>query len=255
MATRIGQDLGKERGARVSDSSQGPGWWQASDGKWYPPEQAPGAQPPAGGGAPGTLDIGAALSYGWNKFVQYIGQIIVIVLIIFAIQIAFNLGGNIISGGIGGFTGLFLGFAISVAGIIVSFILQAGLIRAALAITRGQTPEPSMLFQTDHLGPFIVASILAGLAIFVGLFACCIGAVIVYLFLLFYGYYVLDRDQEPVESLTSSFNLVKDNLGTVLGFAIVVVVLNIITCGLAIGVTAIATAYAYKSLNGDAIAA
>ena len=22
----------------MSDTSQGPGWWQASDGKWYPPE-------------------------------------------------------------------------------------------------------------------------------------------------------------------------------------------------------------------------
>jgi uncharacterized RDD family membrane protein YckC len=31
----------------MSDISQGPGWWQASDGKWYPPEQAPGAQPTA----------------------------------------------------------------------------------------------------------------------------------------------------------------------------------------------------------------
>jgi hypothetical protein len=26
----------------MSDVSQGPGWWLASDGKWYPPEQAPG---------------------------------------------------------------------------------------------------------------------------------------------------------------------------------------------------------------------
>ena len=28
-----------------ADSSQGPGWWQASDGKWYPPEQKPGTAP------------------------------------------------------------------------------------------------------------------------------------------------------------------------------------------------------------------
>ncbi|MCD9622994.1 RDD family protein [Rhabdothermincola sp. EGI L10124] len=27
----------------MSDMSQGPGWWQASDGKWYPPEQSPTA--------------------------------------------------------------------------------------------------------------------------------------------------------------------------------------------------------------------
>ena len=25
----------------MSDTSQGPGWWQASDGKWYPPELYP----------------------------------------------------------------------------------------------------------------------------------------------------------------------------------------------------------------------
>lgn len=27
----------------MSDTAQGPGWWQASDGRWYPPQQAPGA--------------------------------------------------------------------------------------------------------------------------------------------------------------------------------------------------------------------
>jgi hypothetical protein len=29
----------------MSETSQGPGWWQASDGKWYPPEQSSGAPP------------------------------------------------------------------------------------------------------------------------------------------------------------------------------------------------------------------
>jgi len=29
----------------VSEVSQGPGWWLASDGRWYPPEQAPGYVP------------------------------------------------------------------------------------------------------------------------------------------------------------------------------------------------------------------
>jgi hypothetical protein len=32
--------------AKVSDSSQGPGWWRASDGKWYPPESGTGSSPP-----------------------------------------------------------------------------------------------------------------------------------------------------------------------------------------------------------------
>jgi hypothetical protein len=40
----------------VSDSWAGPGWWQASDGKWYPPESAPAKPdlppPPASSGHP-----------------------------------------------------------------------------------------------------------------------------------------------------------------------------------------------------------
>jgi hypothetical protein len=31
----------------MSDVSQGPGWWQASDGRWYPPESHPHYQMPA----------------------------------------------------------------------------------------------------------------------------------------------------------------------------------------------------------------
>lgn len=34
----------------MSDTSQGPGWWQASDRKWYPPELHPSQSPPWGQG-------------------------------------------------------------------------------------------------------------------------------------------------------------------------------------------------------------
>lgn len=47
----------------MSDYSQGPGWWQASDGKWYPPDQA---TPPAAAawGAPPAATPGYAQPYG-----------------------------------------------------------------------------------------------------------------------------------------------------------------------------------------------
>jgi len=38
----------------MSDVSQGPGWWMASDGKWYPPEQHPNYQPPSPPTVPGS---------------------------------------------------------------------------------------------------------------------------------------------------------------------------------------------------------
>jgi len=38
----------------VSDVPGGPGWWQASDGKWYPPQPPPVPPPPAPGQLPAT---------------------------------------------------------------------------------------------------------------------------------------------------------------------------------------------------------
>lgn len=49
----------------MSDFSQGPGWWQASDSKWYPPEQAAGAAvaaPPMGGDPYAQAGVGAPMA-------------------------------------------------------------------------------------------------------------------------------------------------------------------------------------------------
>src|SRR3954466_15149469 len=53
-------DAGGRR-SDMSDTSQGAGWWQASDGKWYPPDTTPGdgsgavAAPAAAPPAPGWV--------------------------------------------------------------------------------------------------------------------------------------------------------------------------------------------------------
>jgi len=49
----------------MSEQQQGPDWWMASDGKWYPPQPAPQGQPPAMGqpGYPGQTPFGGAAPY------------------------------------------------------------------------------------------------------------------------------------------------------------------------------------------------
>ena len=103
----------------MSDSSQGPGWWQASDGKWYPPEQAPGAAPMPGTPGPpaAALDVGTALSYGWNKFTQYIGKVIIIVLVLVGVNVVFYVLRTSTSS-------LVLGAMFQLVGWIVSMIIQ-----------------------------------------------------------------------------------------------------------------------------------
>jgi len=240
----------------MSDTSQGPGWWQASDGKWYPPEQAPGAAPQPAGSAGGRLDIGEALSYGWNKFVANLSTMILIVIIFFGVQLVFNVLIQFVrpNGVVAALlvTGILLAIAI-----FVGFMIEAGLVRAALAITDGRPPEASMMFSTERLVPFAIGAILVSLLAFVGVLACCIGYIVVRLFLLFWGFFILDprRNNEPVDAIKNSFNLVSKNAGDVLVFAIVVVLINVITCGLAIGFTEISIGYAYRKLNGDPVAA
>ena len=136
----------------MSDAPSGPGWWQASDGKWYPPEQASGAAQPADatgtgygvpyGGAPRDADIGSALSYGWNKFIANIGDIIVIWLIIFAVQIIFNIISRSTSS-------LVLSLVLMLVGFLISMILQIALVRIGLILTSGQKVTPAAAFSTE----------------------------------------------------------------------------------------------------------
>ena len=80
----------------MSDFSQGPGWWQASDGKWYPPEQAPG-----GGYGPFTYtQHGYGYSYGpafaysgfWRRVGGYLIDSIIVAVPNNLIRVAVSAG-------------------------------------------------------------------------------------------------------------------------------------------------------------------
>lgn len=83
----------------MSDTSRGEGWWKASDGKWYPPEQHPqhaaaghqaGAQPPPAGGAqpPGGGAPAAAGSAGGAGAGRIaLGVVLALVLVVGAVVV------------------------------------------------------------------------------------------------------------------------------------------------------------------------
>lgn len=68
----------------MSDVSQGPGWWQASDGKWYPPHQQPGYQPPPPPGKPPKRGPGCLAIIG--------GAVVVFVLLIIVLVVVAAVG-------------------------------------------------------------------------------------------------------------------------------------------------------------------
>ncbi|WP_421119958.1 RDD family protein [Aquihabitans daechungensis] len=87
----------------MSDAPQGPGWWQASDGRWYPPEQSPGygTPPPYGTpgygmppayGAPAWGVPGPLASWGQRVIAYLVDILIIVVLWVAVFALGLGLG-------------------------------------------------------------------------------------------------------------------------------------------------------------------
>lgn len=263
----------------MSDTSQGPGWWQASDGKWYPPEQAPGApagpppgMPPAGppmggppGGAPmgapaaaGGAGVGDALNYGWKKFQEFVGPILIAVLIYAGVMIVFSLLAAAFAQAFDGVAGQLVLNALQW---VVSSIVAIIIIRAVLAIVDGRPIDTGQLFSGDQLGPYIIGSLIFSVIAFVGFLLCIIPGVIFAFLGWYWGYFLLDQKLEPVEAIKASIELVRNNVGTMLGWAVVSILVNfvgLLLCGIGllvtIPVTYIGTGYLFRRLQGQPVA-
>lgn len=176
----------------MSDTSQGPGWWQASDGKWYPPEQAPGPQQPgqggggyggtpygggaAGGSAGDGTDIGSTFSYAWNKLVQNIGEWLLLWLIAVGITIVVGILLFAVGAGAGFATdGRFapVGILLTILASLVTGVLLVVLAKAAAQAVNGQKVDIGGAFQLT--GNNITAGLVFGLILGVVNLVPCVG--------------------------------------------------------------------------------
>jgi uncharacterized membrane protein len=224
-----------------------------------PPPGEPPSQPPAAGGPPpasgGNLDAGAAISYGWKGMTQNIGPFILIALVIVVIQVVLSVIGY-------AFDNYWLSMVWNILVWIVGLILAMGLIRAALAVLDGGRPEVGMLFHTERLAPYLIASILVGLAVGVGLILCIIPGLILAFLFAFFGYAIVDgKTDEAIESMKMSWNLVTKHVGSLILLFILVILINLVgalLCGIGLlftyPITAVALAYAWRTISGGRVA-
>lgn len=214
----------------------------------------PGSPPPPGpSGAP--LDAGAAISYGWNGFTRNAGALILIALVVVLVSFGLSLAGQWI------LDSWVIVMVWNIFTTVVSLILAMGLIRAALAVVDGRSPEVGMLFQTEGLVPYLIASILVGLAVGVGFLLCIIPGLILAFLFAFYGYAIVDgRTDDGIEAMKMSWQLVSANVGSLLLLFILTLLINFagaLLCGIGLFVTypitAIAVAYAWRRLSGGSV--
>jgi uncharacterized membrane protein len=250
-----------------------------------PPPGGYGAPPPGAYGAPpqggSGWDLGAALSYGWNKFQANVGQIIVAALaLLVAMAVLGGIGFGILAamtsdyecrfeddgdyvcdGGTSFILGLVLYGLITALIMIAAQVIGAGLIRASLDITEGKPFLTSTVFRFDKIGSVIVTSLIIAAATFVGMILCYLPGLIVAFLTSYSLYFVMDKGLAPVDAIKASVNLVKDNIGTTLIWYIVgglVAGAGAIACGVGLLVTIpiflIGTAFTYKHLTGQPVA-
>ncbi|MEU1431028.1 hypothetical protein ABZ412_28555 [Nocardia sp. NPDC005746] len=241
-----------------------------------PGAMAPGNPPPPGGFPPGStpppaagpdtepvpqqayspprerLDVGGALTYGWDRFrlnpVPWVGMVMIgliaWLLVILLVRII----------DVQSLSAVVLLFAVAS---LVVWLLQAAMIRGALYETDGTPPDFPAFFGFVNAGNVLITALIVFAACFLASILCLFPAVIVGVLCMFALHFVIDQDQNPIAAIQSSARLVIANALQVSLLALAVLLMTVVGtlfCGLGLliagPVTAIATTYAYRTLTG-----
>ncbi|MCB0895079.1 MAG: hypothetical protein H6529_17985 [Nocardioides sp.] len=239
--------------------------------------------PPAPPGGASGYSVGNAFSYGWNKFTANVGQILLAVVILVGVIIVLQVIGYLIGQAVAcdpkvEFTdngiktedcgGVFVAqnivsWLFSLISWVISMIIGAGIVRAALDITEGRQLEASTILKPHKLGDVIIASVVIGVATFIGFILCVIPGLLVAFFTSYTLYFLMDRQEmKAMDAIRASFDFTKNNAGNVILWFLISLVawfVGALLCGVglivALPVVLIGTAYTYKTLNNEPVAA
>lgn len=249
-----------------------PGYGAPPPGGYPPPPPTGGGygaplQPAPGFGGPGgtpQLTVPDALGYAWNKFKANAGVWIGITVIVFLIQLAvswmFDLQDSYSTSDFGDYFSLWriVGTIVSV---IVGYLISAALVRGALHEVDGNKPGIGSFFQFTNVGAIILASFLVGIITAIGFILFIIPGIILAFLTWWTLQFVIDRDQDAVAAIKSSFSVISENVGPLALLAIVLALLNLVgalLCGIGLlitlPVTQIASTYAYRVAVGGRVA-
>lgn len=221
--------------------------------------------------------MGNAFTYAFEKFKANWGPLVLIALVVLAVGFVANLLSNLIFGGVGQATidpqtgqleggGFFISFVVGILSsalvFAVQLIMQAGIIKGALQLSRNQPISVGSAFGGINWGQVVIASLITGAMTFVGLLLCILPGIAVIFFTSFTLYFVIDRNMAAVEAIKASFTMVKDNAGQLILFflaSIAAYIVGACLCGVgllaALPIVALAQVYTFRTINGDPVQA
>ncbi|MCP2264193.1 hypothetical protein ACFQHV_20120 [Promicromonospora thailandica] len=251
-------------------------------GGGQPPAYGESGRPPAYGGPGDTygtqagapFSVGEALGYGWRRFTGNWLFWVLFVLLTFVVGAIFNapsfgdlqeineaaMRGDISASTAAGASAG--GSLLQLIGSLVTSVLSALGVNAALREVSGEKATWGSLFKVNSFGMVVLAALLLLAASFVGVLLCGVGLIAVAIFSVFTYHNVVDRNLNAWEAFTTSFRQVGQNFGAVfllelavLGINIVGTLVCLIGLLVTIPLTTIAVAYAFRRLTGGPVAA
>ncbi|CAJ1580416.1 hypothetical protein [[Mycobacterium] wendilense] len=263
----------------------------------YPEPPQFGAYPPAPGFGPQPFSVGDGLTWAWQKFSKNALPLVVVTLIalvlVSVVSMIFQSLSMAVSPGSAEYDSYDTGFDFSATadlsstGIVVMLIGYLVLLVVGAAVTsaylvgifdiaNGRQVEISSFFRPQRIGAFAVLSLLVGIATGVTVLVCTfllsmvspvlgilgiLPGLVVSILLLFSTLALLDRNLRPVDAMKFSFELVKNNFGTVLLvwlLTILLAIVGVLLCFVGLLVAApvimLLEVYTYRRLSGGEVA-
>lgn len=254
-------------------------------GGGFPPPPGGGYQNPYGGlppqgGSTGAIDVGTVFSWAAAKYQQHAATLLGLSAVVAVVTLIGGLlttelqkatiddirldGDRLVADNF--WNGLFGTMLLSVAFGIITAILTIGVYRAALKVTRGESPSFGDLLDSTNTMPYIVTAIVLAILTFIGFVLCILPGVLVAFFTLFATLAALDTGEGIGDAISRSFDIVKANVAAcivlvIIGIAVSIVAALFSGAGgaivatilqiLILPFTALATAAAYRQGNGQ----
>lgn len=213
-----------------------------------------------------------AIKWGWLKFTENVGAVIIAMLALLGIAIALGVLSTLLTGGFATTSPTpEFGSMMSMTSpgdviaqliqTVVSIVLGGVAAKAALEVTEGKPFDFFGAFGKVNLVQLIIAGVVVGVATSIGFILLIIPGLIVMFLTYLTTYSIVDDDKSAIDGIKHSVKLTSDNIGDALLLALLNILVVIagfaaLCVGLvvAIPVTVFATAYAYRAFNGQAIA-
>lgn len=201
------------------------------------------------------FSIAESLQFGWettkNNLGFFIGLAVVWLVIVAVPNVVLRAAENVLEDAFP--LSLLLYFVVAA----IQTFFGVGFARILLKFVDHQTADFGELFSgSDLFASLFGATIIFGLASFVGTLLCTISGIYVLLRFHFYGLFVVDKGQSALDSLKSSSSLTEGIKLDLLVFDIVALGLNVVgVICLGVGVlvtipiTALAETYVYRALQ------